>query len=486
MLDILIAIVPKINPDAPTVGPALLKTHIQDAGFTCEVIDLNIKLFNAAKAKNKEHLWKYDDHFFSTDHSDPYLSKDFNKFYKEFKDVFNEWINIIREKNPKYLGLSLLSIYSQSVAIKIGQLVKKNLPHIKIVWGGPQIEHGVDTFKDLGYLDHYISGDAEISIVEFLKDNLTYKGIDSLEVNQLLDLNSMKFPNYDDMIWDEYYDPSNHRPTYITGSRGCVKRCTFCNVYKIWPEFRFRSGENIAKEIIYIKERYDRSIFKFTDSLINGSMKAFRNLCLVLSEYRKINTDIKLGWISQWIIRSKHQSPESDYIAMKESGCIMLEIGLESFSQDVRWHMGKKFTDEDMWWCLDMLNKQEIPHVLLMIVGYPTETEEDHQHTLQCVKKIFNLGWDKYTNFSFGNTLMLTTPQPLYKLVKDELEYFNSNIDWKYRDNDLETRVRRFKEVNDLVKNLSKIKRIPQMTDKALKNYEKKLQGKLPNDRWDG
>tara|TARA_B110000503_G_C7084933_1_gene386841 strand:- start:931 stop:1350 length:420 start_codon:yes stop_codon:yes gene_type:complete len=139
-----------------------------------------------------------------------------------------------------------------------------------------------------------------------------------------------------------------------------------------------------------------------------------------------------------------------------------------------------------MWWCLDMLNKQEIPHVLLMIVGYPTETEEDHQHTLQCVKKIFNLGWDKYTNFSFGNTLMLTTPQPLYKLVKDELEYFNSNIDWKYRDNDLETRVRRFKEVNDLVKNLSKIKRIPQMTDKALKNYEKKLQGKLPNDRWDG
>jgi hypothetical protein len=96
MLDILIAIVPKINPDAPTVGPALLKTHIQDAGFTCEVIDLNIKLFNAAKAKNKEHLWTYADHFFSTDHSDPYLSKDFNKFYKEFKDVFNEWINILR------------------------------------------------------------------------------------------------------------------------------------------------------------------------------------------------------------------------------------------------------------------------------------------------------------------------------------------------------------------------------------------------------
>jgi len=309
MLDILIAIVPKIDPDAPTIGPALLKTHVQDAGFSCEVIDLNIKLFKAAQEKNMEHVWNYDDHFFSTDWSDPYLSDEFNEFYEEFKHVFDSWIEIIREKNPRYLGLSILSIYSQSVAIKIGQLVKEQLPHIKILWGGPQIEFGIDKFVELGYLDHYIFGDAEKSLVEFLKGNFDYIGIDSVEkINQLHDLNSMKFPNYDDIDWNEYYDPEGELTTYITGSRGCVKRCTFCNVHKLWPDFRFRSGENIANEMIYIKERYNRNIFKFTDSLINGSMKAFRELCQVLSDYKK-EKDNELSWISQWVIRSKSQSP---------------------------------------------------------------------------------------------------------------------------------------------------------------------------------
>ena len=45
-LDIIICVIPKIMPDAPTVGPAVLKAHLQDAGFTCEVIDLNVKLYN--------------------------------------------------------------------------------------------------------------------------------------------------------------------------------------------------------------------------------------------------------------------------------------------------------------------------------------------------------------------------------------------------------------------------------------------------------
>ena len=485
MLDILIAIVPKIEPDAPTIGPALLKTHVQDAGFSCEVVDLNIKLFRAAQKENMEHVWKYDDHFFSTEWRDPYLSDDFNKFYEQFKHVFDDWIELFREKNPRYLGLSLLSIYSQSVAIKIGQLVKEKLPHIKILLGGPQVEYGIDEFVKLGYLDHYIFGDAEKSLVEFLKGNFEYIGIDNIhKINQLHDLNSMKFPNYDDIDWDEYHDPEEELATYITGSRGCVKKCTFCNVHKIWPDFRFRSGENIANEMIYIKERYNRNVFKFTDSLINGSMKAFRSLCEILAEYKK-EKDSDLAWISQWVIRSKSQSPESDYIAMKESGCIRLEIGLESFSEDVRWHMGKKFTDEDMWWCLEMLNKHQIPHVLLMIVGYPVETQVHHEHTLKCVEKVYANGWDRYTKFSFGNTLMLSHTMPLYNLIKDDLEYHKTNIDWKYKDNDLVTRVKRFKEVNALVDRLSDTG-LPWMSEKALKNYDKTLEGNLPNNRWDG
>jgi radical SAM superfamily enzyme YgiQ (UPF0313 family) len=473
MIDLLICIIPKINPDAPTVGPAVLKAHCEAEGFSCEVVDFNIKLYNELKSKNKESLYFKDDAIFALDRLTPDLTPEFEVFYNEFEYVFLDWIDFIKEKNPRVIGLSLLTLFSLSVATRLGELIRKHIPDLKILWGGAAIEYGIEVFKKRNLFDDYIFGDAEYSLTEYLKGNMTYKGINSLAVNQISNLEDVLLPNYDDINWDEYDDIDGCLPVYITGSRGCVKRCTFCNVADMWPDFRYRSGKSIAEEIISIKERYDRYTFRFTDSLINGSMKSFRNLLTELIKYRKTNS--KFGWSSQWIIRSKNQSPVTDYENMKKSGCVWLEIGLESFSQDVRFHMGKKFTDEDMWWCLEHLNKYEIPHVLLMITGYPTETEEDHQTTLRSVRKIFEMGWQKYTRFSFGNTLMLSIAQPLYKVIKKDLEYLRSNVDWKYKDNDFETRIRRFNEVNSLVRELKNQKELSWMNQRAVDNHNKRL-----------
>ena len=81
---------------------------------------------------------------------------------------------------------------------------------------------------------------------------------------------------------------------------------------------------------------------------------------------------------------------------------------------------------------------------------------------------------------------MLHRSQPLFPLIEDKLEYYRSNIDWKYQDNDLDTRIRRIKEVNNLIKELQNIKVQSWLTEKALKNYDKKLEGSLPNDSWLG
>ena len=44
-MDILFAIIPKIEPFAPTTGPALLKSHCEAAGLTAIVRDYNIDLY---------------------------------------------------------------------------------------------------------------------------------------------------------------------------------------------------------------------------------------------------------------------------------------------------------------------------------------------------------------------------------------------------------------------------------------------------------
>ena len=489
MTDIIICIVPKINPDAPTVGPAVLKSHLMDAGFSCEVMDLNVQLYNSLKAINKHDYYFFEiDGLFSTHHSDLdvennliYFSQEFIDFYLENRHVFMEWIDEFKIRNPKWIGLSILSMYSQSVAIQLSILIREHLPNTKIVWGGAQIEYGIQKFKEMGILDHYICGDGEFSIVELLKGNVTYKGIDTLTPNQVLDLNSVMLPNYDDIKWNDYKSLDYANPVYITGSRGCVKRCTFCNVYQIWPEYRFRSGRHIADEIITVREKYDRQFFKFTDSLINGSMKSFRLLLTELADYHK--KDNNFHWSSQWIVRSKSQSPESDYQLMSDSGCVELHIGIESFSEHVRYHMGKKFTDDDMWWCFDMLRKYQINHILLMIVGYPTETEDDHIHTLNTIRRLYELGYadtvnadgHKILQLSFGNTLMLSDDQPLWEQIKDDLTDFKNSFEWNYKGNTLAVRARRFKEIHELIQQLDNKSNSSWAINKELRRYDNVL-----------
>lgn len=467
-LDMLICIVPKIRPDAPTIGPSLLKSHLQQAGFTCEVLDLNIKLFNALKKHGTHEKYYFENDLIFSLHPGfkrirdfVELSDEFNDFCVEYDHILMDWIETFKRKNPRWIGLSILTFYGQAMAIKISRLIRQHLPETKIVWGGANIEKGIETFKDKGLMDHYIYGDAEYAIVELLKGNLTAKGIDSLKTNQI-NLNNALMPNYDDIDWDEYHridDLSN--VVYITGSRGCVKKCTFCDVYETWPEYRFRPGASIAEEIKFLRERYNRTTFLFTDSLINGSMKAFRSMMMELRDLRKTYPEIR--WTSQWIIRPKNQSPEEDFKLMKESGCDTLDMGIESFSQSVRWHLGKKFTNEDMWWSLDMLRTYKIRQCLLMIVGYPTENEEDHKLTLETIRKLFESGYAtdrdddgfKLMYFNFAYTLLLWEG-PLLDQIMNELTYYEDMLNWDYKGNDSTTRIRRYKEIYDLLDSLDK------------------------------
>ena len=98
-----------------------------------------------------------------------------------------------------------------------------------------------------------------------------------------------------------------------------------------------------------------------------------------------------------------------------------------------------------------------------MFVGYPTETDEDHQDTLAKIRLLDKLGYANARSasgrrliyFSFANTLMLDDGQPLWNKVKDDLDYYNNEFDWKYKDNTLDVRLQRLQEVNDVVQEVT-------------------------------
>ena len=108
-------------------------------------------------------------------------------------------------------------------------------------------------------------------------------------------------------------------------------------------------------------------------------MKAFREMC---TELVKANVPVK--WRGLFIFRAN--MTDSDWDLIRDSGCDELWIGIESGSEKIRNDMRKKFTNADMYKSIEELGKRNIKMTYLMMVGYPTETDNDFEDTLDLIR----------------------------------------------------------------------------------------------------
>jgi radical SAM superfamily enzyme YgiQ (UPF0313 family) len=178
----------------------------------------------------------------------------------------------------------------------------------------------------------------------------------------------------------------------------------------------------MAQELLKIWKETGVNRFDFSDSLINGSMKSFRQFNKELIRLRQEYPGFDPSYKGQFICRPQSQLKEQDYKEMAQAGGETLVVGIESFSDAVRTHMKKKFSNESIDWHFEMCAKYNIKNVLLLLSGYVTETLEDHNQTLEYLHKyqVYALSRTIYAiNIEVGG-LMFTTGTPLYDM-KDEL-----------------------------------------------------------------
>ena len=324
------------------------------------------------------------------------------------------------------IELIVLSVFSwQQILITRIFLEKiKEKLNITVIAGGPGISYEIDTNKTVGkfYLenklvDYYVLGEGDYVLNSFFQGNkelgLNYDQLPETWAMQIDNLDDCIFPTYQKINFDDYEPGIDVNQTIsITGSRGCVRRCTFCDVGHIWKKFRFRSADNIVQEILQHVRETNIKQFMFTDSLINGSIKQFTDLMIQIIDLKSkeiLPKDIK--YIGQFIVRPKSQFGEKYFQLMAESGCHNLQVGVESGSDTVRHHMGKKFSNEDIDFHFEMCSKYGIKNGLLMMTGYPTETHDDHIETITMFKK--------YQKYLMDDTIVSVSLSQPYVLLKN-------------------------------------------------------------------
>lgn len=343
---------------------------------------------------------------------------DYNKIYSAIKlneldahknlldPAINRLITDIKNFNSDTILVTVFSFMQHPLAVyfleQIAELRKSN--SIEILIGGPGVSfnptpnltNGEILLKN-DLVDYYCLGEGDEVILKWLCGENNILGINgksnrfSSWVSQIDNLDTAYLiPSYK-KIPTENYKSLEHktRPVYsISTSRGCVRNCSFCDIAKSWPKFRFRSGKKIAEEILKHHNDVGAVNFQIVDSLINGSLKSFRDFNLEMIQLKQRYSTLRdFTYNGMFIVRDKKSHTESFFATIKAGGCESITIGVETGSDRLRFEMNKKFTNEDLDYHLEMCQKYEIKNFLLTFVGYPTETAEDYMLTLNMLER---------------------------------------------------------------------------------------------------
>lgn len=431
MIDILLINVPQISLVYPPAATSLLKGICEHHGYTAQVKDYNLKLYSEC---TDVVIAQKLDQYFSLNITEAELDvaeKDYLDSY--YQNIIEEIVSI----NPRWLGISVFTFQCQ---LFTKQLLQKLRPVFKnqILIGGAGIStNGIGAYaNDFGtallasnLIDFYIRGEGDVNIINLLQGKYDAPGINNDLANQIDDLDNIAYPNYDDVIRLEYRYTSKTPQIPITSSRGCVRKCSFCDIHVAWKKYRFRSGISVANEMIYHFKKYNVTNFWFTDSLINGSVKNFRELCETLvAFYKNNNLPSKFfSWGGQFIVRNPTVFTEADYQLAAIAGMNGVALGIESLSESVRDHMKKGFTDEDLDFTLGQMHKNDMNCYFLMIVGYPTETEQDFNAGIEKFKQYKKYALDgTIYGVNLGSTASIDEGTPLH----DEFHSEAVGFDW--------------------------------------------------------
>lgn len=419
---VVMVMIPYLRPDFPPLSMAIFKGILNYEGIPSLMIDLNIYVkhyFNQEEILELERFCSE-----SECKNKKQIVKKIRMFYRHY----------IKEKilpfNPTTVGISLFSFFMQRTSELFSLELKKVLPHVNIFAGGSGVtrfrnkEETDDWSKDVveqNIIDHVIIGEGEQAVLDYLK--FKKQGIKHVAQLNNFDLRE-KMPCYTDLDISAYKNEAflefenNELTVPITGSRGCVRKCSFCNVESLWPKYVFRSGKDVVDEMEHYVSTLGIKNFKFTDSLINGSNKSWRDINNQIVE-RKL--DIK--YTGQFIAKPLGQTTQHDYDMAQKAGASKLFIGIESGSESVRDHMGKKFDNKSLDSTIENLSERDIMTHWMLITGYPTETDEDFQQTLDLISK-----FKKYRNkitLSFVSFVLLPDSPIAFRSKYENLKFTN-------------------------------------------------------------
>ena len=340
------------------------------------------------------------------------------------RDRFRSW-------NPQIVGFQIFSYDFDSVVRSI-EILKQVSPETIVLIGGAHVSATSDTVLDeISGADFGFAGEGEIGLPMLARrilgneevpleniPGLIWRNGSSIHANSRAgteDLDRLGFQAWD-LTPPASYDGSPQGGFYkkfpiapILTTRGCPYLCTFCGSgVNMGHNLRNRSMDHVMDEMVMLYNDYGVREFHIVDDMFNFYKNRVFEFCQGIKDR---NLDISYTFPNGLRL---NQLDRETLQMMKDTGAYAFTVGIESGSQRILNTMKKGLTLELIEEKVNLINAVGLEPSGFFIIGYPGETVDDINATIQFAKRL------KLKRAHFSNFLPLPGTEATKRLVENK------------------------------------------------------------------
>lgn len=297
--------------------------------------------------------------------------------------------------NPALVGIGSMTPTIDS-ALKSARVAKEACPEAKVVMGGPHATFmDRETLIEESAVDVVARGEGEETILELAQrlpelqklddvKGLTFRKNSQIIQNPLRpliqNLDALPRPAYK-YIPVEKYRIAGRKLLPIMTSRGCPFACSFCVASQMFgARFRGRDPKLVLDELEWLRDMYGAEGVAFQDDTLTLDKKRAVEIFDGIVE-RKIHLP--------WGCGTRADTVTKELLAkMRKANCDEICFGVESGCQRIRDTLKKRVTTEQCENAIKWAKEEGIFVTVSVILGYPGETKETMQQTLDFVRRV--------------------------------------------------------------------------------------------------
>jgi radical SAM superfamily enzyme YgiQ (UPF0313 family) len=306
-------------------------------------------------------------------------------------DPYRDLTAACAEASPRLVGVTTLT-QNYAMALRVARAAKAIRPNTFLAMGGPHVSYlweevllnepavdavgmfeGEQTIVELAQF--LTANDRELDAIAGLGIRLDGKAVKTPRRKAERDLDRLPLPARELLPMAEY-----RRPGTIMTSRGCPEKCIFCIASTYEGAYRMRGAESVLDELSILRHTYGIREIYFLDNVFTVDPQRVRDICGQIVE-REL--DIRFHCVSRANLLTLELA-----LWLKRAGCVRVEIGVESGSQDLIDAYKKRISLEHVHRAADAALDAGLQPMFTFQIGSPFETEETLRATHELAKRL--------------------------------------------------------------------------------------------------